>query len=197
MNWQALLEAVAHGVTTAVVWAGAVWLVNFLRNRRIEGQLRKSLARMGASSGIEGFGVTIKNESEYEITVRDVTLLTDDPEKGISLNYIGEIVDYTFQEKPFKDRRQMTFVRCMPIQPPAAPQIGLVTLGPKTGGTWAAPNALFMENLDLRPVKCHAAIMYRTLFGTPKILVVESEEGNAKLLQDQYQNHVSQLKKRR
>lgn len=151
---------------------------------------------MGASAGIGGFGVTIKNESDYEITVRDVTLLTNDPEKGISLNYVGEIIDYTFQEKPFRDPRKMTLVRRVPIQASQPPELGLVSLGPKTGGTWQAPDALFMENLDLTPTKCHAAIMYRTLFGTPKILVVESNEGNAKLLREQYEKHIEQLKQR-
>lgn len=196
MNWQGLLEAVVYGVTTAVVWAGILWLVNLLRNHRVESQLRKSLARIGVSAGADGFGVIIKNESDYEITVRDVTLLTNDPEKGISLNYVGEIIDYTFQEKPFRDPRKMTLLRRVPIEQPKPPQLGLVTLGPKTGGTWQAPNALFAENTDVTPTKCHAAIMYKTIFGTPKILVVESEKGNANLLRDQYGKHIEQLKKR-
>ena len=195
MNWQSVLQSVVEGTTTALVWAGLLWIINRILNFRTERKLRKTLSRIGTSCGPEGFGVNIKNDTDLEVVIRDVTLFTTVEGKGFGLPFIDKSTEFTFQEKPFKDPRQFEIVMHSPLPKPIVLTTDPVVLPPHTGGRWMADNRLFMEHPAMIPTKCHVGLVYKNLFGRPKILVVESNPKNADFMREQFQKHVENVKK--
>jgi len=194
--WNSVVSGVVGGVASAAVWAVLLWAGNFTRNRLVERKLRKAFARIGSAYGDEGFGVTLKNETEVLVIVRDVTLLTPMQDRGIGLQFTEPTAEFLIQEK--KTRKPMKFhiqTRGRRIQP-ALTAHGFVELPPYTGGTWRLDPGFYLENPDLRPISCRATIEYKTLLGSPKLIIIQSNKGNAKLLQDQYPKFLEYIRKK-
>lgn len=194
--WNNVVSGIVSGIATAVVWVAIIWVINATRNKIVERGLRKTLSRIGSSYGDEGFGVTLKNELPYPIIVRDVTLLTGKPDYGFGLHFIEPLADFLIQEK--KTKKPMTFntqIVGRKIQPVFTSH-GFVELPPYTGGTWQLPTGFYVDNPDSKPASCRATIEYKTLLGSPKLIIVKSDEGNAKLLRDQFEEFLQYINKK-
>lgn len=195
MKWDDIAQEVINGTVTAAVWVAIIWIANRIRNHRAEKKLRDTLSQMGVHHENEMFGVTVKNDTEYEITVRDVTLLTNDKEQAFVLLFSEKGYDYMFQEKPFTDPRKLTHHQRSAQRPPQPLLEKSADLGPFTRGTWKAHVSLFLDHPDLTPSKCHLAIQYRTLLGNPKVLVVDSNERCSNFIQESFQKQMVQLRR--
>lgn len=191
------LSSIISGVTTAAIWVVILWLVNVARNKWIERQLRSSLCRIGFHSGDEGFGITLKNETRIPILVRDATFLTEDPEQGIDLLYNRPTHEFLFVEK--KTRKPMTFktkTSVRELRRETTPH-DFVELPPYTGGVWKLDPAFYFENPDLIPIAARATIEYKTFLGNPKLIIVQSNDGSAGLIKDQYPKFIEYIRKKR
>jgi len=180
MNWKELLPEVINGTTTAVVWALFLWIANRMRNSLAERRLRKKMEwigvihQAGPNRGDRAFGVSIHNKTEYDVTVRSVTLLTKKPDESFALQFSDKDYEYMFQEKPFKDPRSMTH-HSWTEKRPRLPLVNTsAELGPFMTGKWMTAAGVFTEHPDLVVTRCHIEIQYRSLLGNPKILVIES-----------------------
>ncbi len=72
----ALVSGVVIGVVTSGIWAFIAFSWNLVKNSRIETAIRKSIPPEGMAFFADGsVGITIKNETNYEVTVRSVTLI--------------------------------------------------------------------------------------------------------------------------
>lgn len=181
-----ILPSIVSGLTTAILWALLLWLVNTGRNLIVEKKLRKALSRIGTHYGDEGFGVIIKNETNIPILIRDVTLLTEKSEEGIGLQYHEPIADFLIAEKRTKKPQQFnTKTRSKRLNAVLTPH-GFVELPPYTGGVWQLDPGFYFENPELKPVSCRATVEYKTFLKNPKLIIVQSNEGNIQLLRDQY-----------
>jgi hypothetical protein len=190
-------NSIVSGLTSAVLWAAILWIVNLGRNRWIERQLRSSLSRIGTQSGDEGFGITLKNQTRVPILVRDATFLTNDPEQGIGLVYAGPTSEYLIVER--KTRKPMTFktkTRVRALKGESTPY-GFVELPPYTGGIWRLDPSFYLENPDLVPTAARATIEYRTFLGNPKLIIVRSNVPSAGLVRDQYRTFLEYIRKKR
>lgn len=194
MTCDEIMQEVVNGTVTALFWAALIWIANHVRNWRAEHQLRRALSEIGVTQGADCFGVTVKNSSNYEITVRDVTLLSTKPEEGFSLLFAGQSYEYMFQEKPFKDPRKITLHQRRASRPAQPLLESSAQLGPHTTGTWKVHISVFVDHPDLVPNRCHLAAQYRTLLGNPKILVVESNDRCSKFIQESFQRQMAQVK---
>lgn len=193
----AFWSSVVSGLTTATVWAVVLWLVNMVRNKWVERQLRKSLCRIGTQYGDEGFGATLKNETRIPILVRDVVFLTQDPEQGIGLLYDRPTYDFKIVEK--KTREPMTFktkTRSRDLTRETTAH-GFVTLPPETGGIWTLDPGFYFENPELIPTGARATVEFKTFLGNPKIIIVASNEGSAELIQKTYGQFVQYIGEKR
>jgi len=194
--WDSVISGTVSGIATAAVWAGAIWAINAVRNALVERDLRKALSRIGSSYEDEGFGVTLKNETEYPIIVRDVTLLTNQPEHGLGLVFVEPLADFLIQEK--KTKKPMTF-NTQTIGrriEPVFTSHGFVEIPPLTGGKWQLPTGFYLQNPNCKPTACRATIEYKTLLGSPKLIIVTSNDGNARLLADQYEKFLEYIRKK-
>jgi len=179
-------SSILSGLTTALVWAVLLWLLNWCRNFRVERALRSSLCRIGTSYGDIGFGISLKNETHIPIIVRDATLLTKDSEQGIDLRYNQPTHDFLFIEK--KNKKPMTFkTRTMGqnLQPETTAH-GFVELPPYTGGIWKLDVEFFLNNPDLVPTSARATVEYKTFLGNPKLIIVRSNDQSAGLVRSDY-----------
>ena len=190
-------NSIVSGLTSAVLWAVLLWIVNLGRNEWIERQLRTSMCRIGTQSGDEGFGVTLKNETRIPVLVRDATFLTKDPEQGIGLLYTQPTSEYLIVEK--RTRKPMTFntkTRGRTLKGEITPH-GFVELPPYTGGVWKLDPAFYFENPDLVPISARATIEYKTFLGNPKLIIVHSNNASSGLIKDQYVKFLEYIRKKR
>lgn len=190
MDWPGFAQSIAESVTSALIWAGGAWLLLFLRNKYIEHKLRAAFSRIGVHVGNNIFGVTIKNESEFPVTIRDVAILDKNKRSGFQLQFIESTTSYLFTEKPTKKPMQIELHSvAAPKEPVKSPQ-GFVELPPQTGSIWALPKQVFRDKADILPYISRAVIEYRTLLGNTKLFIVESEAQSAMLLTDSFEKHV-------
>ena len=190
-------SSILSGLTTALVWAVLLWLINLFRNLHIEHVLRSSLCRIGVTFGDEGFGATVKNETRIPIIVRDVTFLLKDPEQGIDLIYKYPTHEFLITEKRTKKpMRFNTKTRKRELRGETTAQ-GFAELPPYTGSIWQLDTGFYFDNLDLVPTGARATVEYKTFLGNPKMIVVRSREDSSKLIQDQYAKFIEYIKKKK
>ena len=188
-------SSILSGLTTALVWAMLLWLINLFRNLHIEHVLRSSLCRIGVTYGDEGFGATVKNETRIPIIVRDVIFLLKDPEQGIDLIYKCPTRELLITEKRTKKPMKFnTTTRKRELRGEATAQ-GFVELPPYTGSVWQLDTGFYFENLTLVPTGARATVEYKTFLGNPKLIVVRSREDSSKLIQDQYAKFIEYINK--
>ena len=188
-----LLESIAQGTASALVWVGLLWVVNLLRNRFVEGQLRRTLTHLATTSSAHSFGVQITNRTRYNLLVRSVTMIAPSGAEGAALIFCGSTLDFIFDEKPTRDTGHITiheYVVAPEGRKRVLPPIGdPVMLSPYTTGCWLAHNDLFDEHRDFAPAAIHIAAAYTTLLGKPKVILVVSDTHTCEQIQSAFRKH--------
>ena len=181
MNLSVLSEAVVSGIVTALVWAGLVWVLYFVREHRTKRQLQQILQPKGITLSINGFGVPIENPTGASIVVRQVVLRVNSPHvRNLILSYEPDRIAHpgdTPSAGSLLHRAQL--------------ERGFVELPPKTGGTWMLRNSFFeMLPLDIEAIGCKIVVEYGTLFGDRDVLEIEGSEETSQWLKGGLQHHI-------
>ena len=195
MNWTSFWQSVAEATVSAALWAGAAWLFYFIRHKWIEKQLRFLFSWMGTSqTGQDAFGISLENKSDFSVIVRDVVLLNADKSDGFQLPFTSPSTAYLFTER--KSKKPMS-VKLNSVVRPKEPEVtphGFIELPTKTGGDWTLPKRIFAEHADIIPTKARLVIEYRTLLGSTKLLIVESNTPCSKHIAESFMKFIGKAK---
>ncbi len=168
-------EGIIQGVASGIAWLLLATVFTYARDAYIRCKLRKAFSYIGANREHHGFGVTIHNRSTFDIIVKDVTLF-DKGNTGIRLLFAEEQLGLTVSEKPFKDPRQFVLYSArLPDAYLPSWQLAAIPLSAHSEGVWIAPAVLFDNHPDFKPVRCHFAIQYQNLLGTPRLIVIDTK----------------------
>jgi len=172
------LEGIIQGVASGIVWLLLATGFTYARDAFIRNRLRRAFSYISADRTHHGFGITINNRSSFNVVVKDVTLFDTD-NTGIRLLYAKDDLDLTVAEKPFKDPRSFVLYGAM-LKEADLPawQLSAISLSAHSRASWLAPTIVFEKHPDFRPVRCHFAIQYQNLLGTPRIIVVDAVPPN-------------------
>jgi len=192
MDWPGFFQGVAESVVSALLWTGAAWFFYFLRHKYVERQLRGAFSRIGVHTGHDSFGVTIKNESEFSVIVRDVALLNENKSEGFQLRFLEPTTDYLFTEKQTNKPMTIKLLSIVARKELRLTPQGFVELPTQSGSIWALPKRFFQEQTAIVPSLARAVIEYKTLLGNTKLIIVESNERSAAMLRDSFKKFMEQ-----
>ncbi len=171
-------EGIVQGVASGLAWLLLATGFTYARDVYIRNRLRKAFSYISADRTHHGFGISIHNRSSYDVIVKDVTLF-DKGNTGIRLLFVKEDLDLTVSEKPFKDpRKYVLYGAMLKSSDKPAWQLSTKELCAHSTASWLAPTVVFDKHPDFRPTRCHFAIQYQNLLGTPRIIVVDAMPPN-------------------
>lgn len=162
-------EPIVAGTVTAVVWVGLVWLIARVRDKNLEGQVRKSLSEWGVSVRKEHVGVIVHNDTHVPIVIREVKMrsLFGEPRPVSFL-----ILDHAGPGEQFS----------LDIESTDADSRNFVELPAFTSGVWGTPNRpLPCFGPAIRYTACRITAHYLTLFKTPRVITVEVSEPHPRI----------------
>ena len=164
-----------QGVASGIAWLLLATGFTFARDVYMRRKLRKAFSYIGTIRSHHGFGVTIHNRSTFNVLVKDVTLFDKD-NTGIQLLFAHEDLGFTVTESRFKDPKSFVLhsARLTDADLPAW-QLAAIPLNAYSEGLWLAPAAIFEKHADFKPIRCHFAVQYQNLLGTPRLIVVDSK----------------------
>jgi hypothetical protein len=168
MNWGTIAQGIIITVGSAVVVGGSIALTKFIRGVWLKRQIVTKLIGTTVGSGLMGVTTTIRNHSQVEWRVREVSLCT--PDVWFKFNPVGEESDTVsshaelFGQEPARN-------------PDATPR-----LLPLTGYEFRLP-ANFIAQYDGPTMGLSITIDYKTYSGRWKNLNVRTDGWANELIQ--------------
>ena len=156
------MEPIISGTLTAITWAAIVFIVNFVRNKYLEVELKKSFKNISHFSGVQGWGIGLENQTGAPVKVRCVALIFADGSSYIP-NFSGK----------------KSVQRKVPLDIPGEKQVNIYTsatefedqkderiidLDFEMSGTWLLSNKSVLESKSY-PIGGYTIIEYMTIFG--------------------------------
>lgn len=155
-----LISGISSGLTTSVIWAALVFIINAIRNQSIENSIRASVSPSQMSFHADrSVGMPIENKTDYPITIRSVRLCGG--------NHFKHTVEFGMNQSQSPRGTE----EC---------KRGWVVLPPKTKATWSFDFRTAKRMGYLQTAKPFTKIAvtaeYTTLFGTSRIIEIASSD---------------------
>lgn len=182
------LEGIVIGVSTAATWGFLVYAVTVVRSFFLERRLRRSFTHVGHSFSVEGFGVSLHNETKIPVKVREVAFLIESGGSFV-LNYCGKkAAQRRIKASIPGEKKKIEFSTSCPDF--ESPEVGgAVELDFEMTATWYMSNKATVEP-GHRPRGGFAIIEFPTFLGMKRRILVEFERPED--LQKSFDHHVKE-----
>jgi hypothetical protein len=174
VNWNTIAQAIIIAVGSAVALTGLIALTKFIRSVWLKRRIANKLSKTTIGSGLVGITTIIRNESQVEWRVREVSLST--PGNSFKFNPIGDESDTAASHAELFGQRP-------PRSPQPTPQ-----LLPLSGYEYGIP-AAFMTHYEGPALGLSIRIDYKTYSGRWKSLVVQTDGWANDLIQKTMQHY--------
>ena len=185
---------VAVAVLIAVVTAGVFFAYKIIRDEILKRHIEDAFSAKTAGTSIGGFEIGFTNTSSAPVTVRQVKVYFDYPERSVELKFT-ELAPFQFSgDRGLKTGEgglmEISEYRDMAAEP--SPE-GFLTLSPGVGGKWRMPKLppAKPENRTIKVIR--AIIEYPRVIGGHREMAVDAKSNLVQWINEWYQHYLEGL----